>query len=298
MEKQTPRTTLIVGFGYIGKLIAQLATNDNHNIRTITRSANQPRQSGIDITVADLDQNIGKQIPITPHTDLFYTAPPQQDGTQDDRLRYFLSVLSEPPASFVYISTSGVYGDYRGAWVTEEDELKSDAPRSLQRIDAEKTLLQWHSHNQGTHLVILRSAGIYGPQRLPVDRIKRHAPLVDQNELHAYLNLIHAEDLARICRKAITHCQSREIYNVCDGSPTTMTHYLNHVADQLNLSKPPIVSLEDAHKTISPGMMKYLSESKRLSNKKLLAALHENLSYPNYITGVKQAVEATQKAEN
>ncbi|VAW83163.1 Nucleoside-diphosphate-sugar epimerases [hydrothermal vent metagenome] len=292
MNDQRQNIAFIVGFGYIGELIAQAALREKQEVKALIRSENkiqQLEQLGIAFTIADLDQHTGQQLPINHLSDVFYTTPPQPDGETDTRLRYFLSLLDEPPASLIYISTSGVYGDYQGAWVTEDDPLKSTSPRSLQRIDAENTLLEWHAQHPETHLVILRSAGIYGPHRLPVDRLKRQAPLVKQDELHAYLNLIHGEDLSRICRRATSRCKSGEKYNVSDGSPTTMVDYLNHVAEQLELPQAPLVSLAEAHKTISPSMMKYLSESKRLSNKKLLSTLQEDLLYPNYIEGVKQA---------
>jgi len=284
----------IVGFGYIGELIAKAALGEQQEVNALIRVENKTqrfKQRGIAFTIADLDEHTKQQLPINYRSDVFYTAPPQAGGEKDTRLRYFLSLLDAPPASLIYISTSGVYGDYQGEWVTEEDKLRSTSPRSLQRIDAENTLLEWHAQHPETHLVILRSAGIYGQHRLPIDRLKRQAPLVKQDELHAYLNLIHGEDLARICRRATSHCQSGEIYNVSDGSPTTMAEYFNHVAKQLGLPGPPLVSLAEAHKTISSAMMKYLSESKRLSNKKLLSALQENLLYPSYIDGVNQAVQ-------
>ncbi|NOY73347.1 MAG: NAD-dependent epimerase/dehydratase family protein [Gammaproteobacteria bacterium] len=293
MNNKMKRITLVVGLGYIGELIAKAGLREEQEVKALIRSENKTqrlKQWDIAVTRADLDQHTERQLPINGDTDVFYTVPPQPNGEQDTRLRYFLSVLDAPPASLIYISTSGVYGDYQGAWVTEEDQLKSTSPRALQRIDAENALLDWHTQNPDTHLVILRSAGIYGPNRLPVERLKRRAPLVKKNELHAYLNLIHADDLTQICRQATTDLKSGEKYNVSDGQPTTMTQYLNYVAEQLELPRSPIVSLAEAHKKISPAMMKYLSESKRLSNKKLLDTLQKKLLFPNYIEGVKQAV--------
>jgi nucleoside-diphosphate-sugar epimerase len=137
--------------------------------------------------------------------------------------------------------------------------------------------------------VILRVAGIYGPGRLPLERIRKGLPLVREEDA-PYSNRIHADDLVAVCIAAMKHGPAGSVYNVCDGHPSTMTDYFFRVADEAGLTRPPVISLEDAQGTLSPGMMSYMRESRRLSNRRMLEELGVRLRFPSLEEGLRNCI--------
>ena len=75
-------------------------------------------------------------------------------------------------------------------------------------------------------------------------------------------------------------------YNVCDGHPSNMTDYFFRVADAAGLPRPPVVSREEAAAVLSPGMLSFLQDSRRMDNSKLLEELEVELQYPDLDTGL------------
>lgn len=190
------------------------------------------------------------------------------------------------PRRIVYISTTGVYGDCAGAWITEAHAARPRAERSLRRLDAEETLGAYGAR-AGVDTVVLRVPGIYGPGRLPIARIRAGEPVVREEEA-PYTNRIHADDLARVCVAAMRRGRAGEVYNVSDGHPTTMTDYFFRVADALGLPRPPALPLALAQDRLGDGMRSYLAESRRIDNRKMLAELGVELLYPDLAAGLRE----------
>jgi len=137
--------------------------------------------------------------------------------------------------------------------------------------------------------VILRVPGIYGPGRLPIKRLKSGAPVVDERE-GSYSNRIHADDLAQVCFAAAEQAPPNSLYNVSDGHPTSMTDFFLQVADLLELDPPPLISLDEAQELLSPAMLSFLNESKRLDNGKMLRELGVKLKYPTLKSGLQASL--------
>ncbi|MFP5344218.1 MAG: SDR family oxidoreductase [Gammaproteobacteria bacterium] len=214
---------------------------------------------------------------------VYYFTPPPEGAAHDPRIEHFMQAVQGAPAKLVYISTSGVYGDHRGGWVTEHTPPNPQTARARARLAAENVLLDWSRRSQAP-LVILRVGGIYGPGRLPIARIRRAEPVV-RREQAPYTNRIHADDLARVCIAAMEH--GNGIYNVCDGEHSTMTDYFNAVADAHGLQRPPQISLVEAQTKLSPGMVPYLNESRRMDNQRMREELGVTLLYPTLEQGLK-----------
>jgi nucleoside-diphosphate-sugar epimerase len=104
-------------------------------------------------------------------------------------------------------------------------------------------------------------------------------------------NHIHSLDLVKVARAAMERGGPGAVYNVCDGAPESMTHYFNQVADYCGLPRPPVISLEQAQQQLSPGMLSYLKESRRLSNRKLIEALGVVLDYPDLQRGLPACLQ-------
>jgi nucleoside-diphosphate-sugar epimerase len=150
---------------------------------------------------------------------------------------------------------------------------------------AEQVLEDW-SQRTGVPVIILRVPGIYGPGRLPVERVRQGVPVLIPEE-SPYSNRIHADDLAAACVAASRRGQSGRAYNISDGHPTTMTDYFWRIADLHGLPRPPAISLAEACSVLTPAMLSFLEESKRLINRRMLDELRVKLQYPDLAQGLK-----------
>jgi nucleoside-diphosphate-sugar epimerase len=252
-------------------------------------SLNRLEQLGLSAVQVDLDQPLNQRLCLEGEQ-LFYFAPPPAKGCEDSRVVHLIEAFEKTghPDKVVYLSTTGVYGDCQGAWVDETRKPAPLADRAKRRLSAEHHWQDWQartSHN----LVILRVAGIYGPGKLPIARLRQGLPMVSEADA-PITNHIHTQDLVEAAQVAMARAPSGEIYHVCDGHPENMTHYFNQVADFLGLSRPPIITLEAARHELSPGMLSYLAESRRLSNRKLIETLGVVLKYPRLEQGLPACV--------
>jgi nucleoside-diphosphate-sugar epimerase len=278
----------IVGCGDIGTRVALAYAAEGVPVTGIVRSQQSVDRlvdAGIDALQVDLDEAV-IAMDKTESRLLFYFAPPPPRGEVDSRVGHFIEQLTEGalPQKVVYLSTTGVYGDCQGAWVDETRPPAPIADRAKRRLDAEQRWLAW-SEQTGRAVVILRVAGIYGPGKLPVERLRSGQPMVAEEDA-PITNHIHSLDLVKIARIAMQRGAPGEVYNVCDGAPEPMTCYFNRVADFLGLPRPPVIPLAQAQQQLSPGMLSYLKESRRLSNRKLLEELGVELDYPDLQKGL------------
>jgi nucleoside-diphosphate-sugar epimerase len=167
--------------------------------------------------------------------------------------------------------------------VDETREANPQVDRARRRWDAEQALRAWRERGGG-ELVILRVAGIYGPGKLPLARLRKQVPMVAEGDA-PWTNRIHADDLVEVCLAAMARGGDGEIYNVSDGRPGNMTDYFNRVADLAGLARPPLISLQQAQQELSPGLLSYLGESRRMDNAKL-RELQVSLRYPDLDSGL------------
>ncbi|MCP3869709.1 MAG: SDR family oxidoreductase [Gammaproteobacteria bacterium] len=284
---------LIIGCGYLGQRVATYYQSVNQSVCGLVRtgaSGSDLLKRGIAPLVQDLDEEPLPELSLA-KLRIFYFLPPPGTGETDPRIERLgmASRGDSPPEKVVYLSTTGVYGDCDGALVDETRTAKPTALRARRRWDAEQKFRSW-SRNDGFDLIILRVAGIYGPGRLPLERIKQRLPLVRSEEA-PWTNRIHVDDLVQACTQAMEKGQNGEIYNVSDGAPGTMTDYFDQIADQANLPRPPRIALAQGDDLLSPGMMSYMRESRRLDNRKMLDELGVTLRYPDLASGLKNCFD-------
>lgn len=282
---------LIVGCGDIGVRIARLIQAGGGRVTGLARSevsAARLRSYGIEPVSGNLDDPSSLTAIPSAARLIFYLAPPPGGGTLDSRMRHFCGALAAlpAPAKIVYMSTSGVYGDCAGAWVTEQTPLNPQTSRARRRVDAESILTDW-GRQHAVAVVILRVTGIYGPGRLPLARLQQGHPVLREEEAPP-TNRIHADDLASVCLAAATRAAAGAIFNVSDGRPGTMTGYFNAIADLLGLPRPPQVSRQEAEKVMTPMMLSYLSETRRMDHRKMIEDLGVSLHYPDLDAGLSQ----------
>jgi len=239
------------------------------------------RAHGIVPIVGDLDR-IGtlRRLRSAPFAVLHF-APPPSEGRDDPRTQNLIAALTRAdvvPKRFVYISTSGVYGDCAGARIDEMRPRRAETPRARRRVAAEDRLREW-ARRDGVALAILRAPGIYAETRLPLDRIKQGSPvLVPEDDV--FTNHIHADDLARSAVAALFHALPSRAYNVTDDAEMKMGGWFDLVADAFHLPRPPRVTWEEAEQRIAPMLLSFMSESRRLSNARMKRELRLRLKYP------------------
>lgn len=286
---------LIVGCGDIGMRVARLERAAGKAVTGVVRGEAKGawlQAGGVTPLLADLDDPASLGGLPTAGAVVYYLAPPPGGGFSDPRARNFCAAIApdQLPAKLVYVSTSGVYGDCGDDLVTEATPVNPQTSRARRRVDAEQTLLAW-GKEWGVAVVILRVTGIYGPGRLPVARLAAGHPVLREEE-SPRTNRIHADDLARVCVAAAQQAGDGEIFNVSDGEGGTMSQYFFAVADALELPRPQAITLAEAKQVMNPLMLSYLSESRRMSNEKMLRHLGISLRYPTLAAGLAATVAA------
>ena len=280
---------LIVGCGDIGERVARLERSEGRVVAGLVRSeksAQRLRSAGIQPITLDLDAPASiSNLPVRDAV-VYYFAPPPGKGVTDPRMDAIVSLMtaSNLPKRIVLISTTGVYGDCHGEWVTEDRPPNPQADRARRRLEAETTLQSW-SKASGVSIVILRVPGIYGPGYLPEERLRSGEPVL-REDVSPFSNRIHADDLAHVCVAAARHAHPGLLYNVSDGHPTTMTDFFYRVADVLGIPRPPAVTMEEARRRLGEGMLSYLAESKRIDNRRMREELGVELMYPDLAAGL------------
>ncbi|MDX1487332.1 MAG: SDR family oxidoreductase, partial [Acidiferrobacterales bacterium] len=259
------RQVFIVGCGYVGMAVALHERQRGVHVRALARSSaatGRLQAMGIETVAGDLDQPDSLQTLRLAGTCVYYFAPPPSIGSSDPRMDAFLEALRphKGPSRLVLVSTTGVYGDCGGQWIDEQRPPNPQTDRARRRLTAERALQAW-GERMNVAITILRVAGIYGPDRLPIERLRKGLPVLCERE-SPWSNRVHVDDLVSACLAAAGCDRPGRLYNISDGHPTTMTDYFNQIADTVGLPRPPQVSLAQAKNALSSEMLSYLSESR------------------------------------
>ncbi len=286
---------LIIGCGDIARrALPQLQRR--YRVAALVRSREPAlAASGVELIEGDLD-DAGSLASLAGRAErIAHLAPPAGSGSVDIRTRNLIAALAPRgrgamlPQRLVYLSTSGVYGDCAGEWVEETRQPKPQTERARRRLDAEQALGEWGERNK-VEIVILRVPGIYASDRLPLDRLVRGTPALAAEE-DVYTNHIHAEDLAAIVAAGLEAKQACGIYNACDDGPMKMGDFFDLVADRAGLKRPPRVSRDEAGLRVTNEMLSFMSESRRLVNRRMKADLGVRLLYPTVADGIPMTAQ-------
>ena len=291
---------LIVGCGDVGQRIAGLLGSRWRVLGTArsATTANELRRLGIQPVNADLDhrRTLARAAGLA-HW-MLYLAPPPNAGAADPRLKNWLvahgtaqakrSGGSKPPARLTYMSTTGVYGDRAGGWVSETTPVQPTTPRAKRRVDAEQQIRKAIKPGQprgrlkrrpSLQATILRVPGIYAAERLPEERLRNRLPVAD-GDGDGYTNHIHADDLARLTVLSLMRMRSGRVFNTVDQSNLTTGQWLDLVAKTLGLPTPPRVPKAELPQYLTPMMLSFLSESRRIDGRRALRELRAQLRWP------------------
>lgn len=284
---------LIAGCGYVGQRLA-LRLRDRFEVAALVRSSEKAaalERLGIKTLVIDLDRvRLGASLPERLDQEaVVYLTPPPGEGESDLRLDRFLHLAIVPPKAFVYMSTTGVYGDTEGGFVDESTPVQPRTERARRRVSAEEMTRVWCTERR-VRRVVLRVPGIYGPGRLPLERLKQREPVICPEDA-GISNRIHVDDLVTACEQAVLNKEARGVYNVTDGHSISSTAFVDAVARIAGLPHPPRVSMEEAQLTFSPERLSFLNESRRVGNERMLKHLGVTLKYGDFEAGIRASLD-------
>ena len=279
---------LIVGCGDVGMRLLPLL-RQTFRIFALTSQAERHaelRAAGAIPITANLDapDSLARLANLAPN--IIHLAPPRSDGESDTRTRNLIAILPDK-SRLVYISTSGVYGDCAGALFDETRPVSASNPRAKRRVAAETLLRAWAVRSQSC-LSILRVPGIYAADRLPLERMRKATPaLMAQDDV--YTNHIHADDLALLIKLALFRAAPCRVYHAVDDSDLKMGDYFDMVADSFHLPRVPRLPYSELVKQVSPMLLSFMSESRRMKNKRIKYELGARLIYPTVVHGILSA---------
>jgi nucleoside-diphosphate-sugar epimerase len=281
---EEPATAIVVGTGYVGRRF--LDRQEAGRAIGLSRTAIETRQA---LHTLDLDRDEKLPLTLPASYSLLYTAPPAPGHDTDLRLERLLGMLDPAPRRFVYISTTGVYGDCGGDPVSEERPVNPQSGRARLRVAAETAAAAWCDRHS-VCLVILRVPGIYGPGRLGVERIRTGAANIREADANPG-NRIHVDDLVRCCEAAMAETTAAGIYNVGDGDHRSATWFATELARQCGLDEPPVISREQAEREFSAMRLSFLGESRRVDTTKMREVLGVIPRYADAADGIAASLD-------
>lgn len=295
------RRLLIIGCGDVAMRMLPLV-RDRYRIYALSHTPERfgrLRELGVIPILGDLDHADSLAPLAGLATDVVHSAPPQPRGHRDLRTARLIAALAKGeslPQQLVYISTSGVYGDCAGQYVDETHPVRPLTERAQRRVDAERQLRHWGGR-AGVRVSILRAPGIYAADRLPIGRLAKGTPALRDAD-DAYVNHVHADDLARMVVAALHRGTANRSYNAADDVPQKMGAYFDLVADSFGLPRPPRIARAEAVHTMPAPLLSFMNESRRLSNRRIKAELRYRLQYPTVHDGIAAALAAQDKTRS
>ncbi len=281
-------TLLSVGHGFSAQALARRLLDKGWRVIGTTRSAEKAdalRTQGVDALIWP-----GGPLPLAEATHLLVSVAPIGSGDPVLELAGDRISASRHLKWAGYLSTTAVYGDHKGGWVDETTPLAPTTDRGKARARAESA---WAALDLPLH--IFRLAGIYGPGRGPLEKVRRGTArrIVKSGQV---FSRIHVEDIAAVLAASIERPNPGAIYNVCDDEPSPPEDVIEHAAWLSGLPVPPVVGLDSAE--VSPMARSFYAESKRVRNNRIKDELGVTLKYPDYRSGLAALLDAQADADS
>lgn len=282
---------LILGCGYVGEKLAKACVGEGIRVTGTTRSearAEELRGLGVDAVVVESPEQLSDEI--LHQSDAVLDSIPltrDESGMHASQLQWLRRIA--PKLSRLkwagYLSTTGVYGDADGAWVDESWSCNPSSARGSKRLEAEQSWL-----NCGLPAEVFRIAGIYGPERNILSKLRAGGyQAVQWNPAH-YSSRIHVDDIVAALMAAMQKSKSGRIVNLADDEPLPHADYVVEVARMLGAPEPEVLTPEVGEKVLSPAMLEFFRDNKKVSNRLLHVELLERLNYPNFRVGIQALI--------
>jgi nucleoside-diphosphate-sugar epimerase len=285
---------LIVGCGYVGLPLGAEMVRQGHEVFGLRRSAeaeNELKAAGIHPLAGDVTKP--ETLAKLPRDFDWVVNCVAAGGNAENYRQIYLEgnqnlvswLADSPLKKFIYTSSTSVYGQNDGSVVTEQSPAEPAADTAKVLVEAEKYLLdaaggsRGRSPHQQFPAVILRVAGIYGPERGHWFKqcVKGEARIEGNGS--RFLNMIHRDDAVGCIVAALKNGHPGEIYNAVDDEPVSQVVFFKWLAAGLGKPMPPVVSEDDAF------VRKRGVTNKRVSNHKLKMELGYQLKHPDFRDG-------------
>jgi dTDP-4-dehydrorhamnose reductase len=279
------KTVLIFGNGYVAKFVAKefsklayLVYCTSRQPEAIVSSAAQGNIHIIPYYDARLPAILKKaQVVLS-------TVPPDEIMIDPVLARYAKIIAQEQFAWIGYLSSTAVYGNHHGQWVSETTTCLPSTAKANIRLLAEQQWLALYVHQQ-LPVHILRLSGIYGPGQNCLEDIKqgKNYTIVKVDQ---YFSRIHIADIWQAISAAIQRPTPGEIYNVSDDEPAPL-HIVQQFGAQI-LQHKPLTEVVFADASLSSAAARFFNDNKKVNNAKIVKNLHVKWCYPNYRLGLTQ----------
>jgi nucleoside-diphosphate-sugar epimerase len=286
---------LCLGLGYSAVHLARRLAGEGWHVTGTARTregAEAIAALGFSAHLFDgTEPSAGLKAALAEATHVLVSIPPGECG--DPVLAHHAADLARAPALrwIGYLSTVGVYGDHKGGWVDETTPTNPVLARSRARVAAEEA---WRAlgEESGKQVQTFRLAGIYGPGRSAIDRLRQGIAqrIVKPGQV---FNRIHVEDIAEVLVAAIGGRGSHQIYNLADDEPAPPQDVVAYAAELLQIPPPPEVAFE--HARLSLMAKSFYVENKRVSNARLHRDLGLDLKFPSYRQGLRAILAAERR---
>jgi nucleoside-diphosphate-sugar epimerase len=274
---------LLFGFGYTGERLCRRRLSQGWDVQAVVRSEESRRNVEVAGAIP-IDLSNARRAAADADA-ILVVAPPTDNGCPG--LEALGPALSKRQRWIGYASSTAVYGDQQGAWTYEDSPLNAASATGLRRLNAERAWTRL-SVSAGLPLVIFRLAGIYGPGRSALDRLREgRARRIEKNN-HA-LSRIHVDDIVTLLEASLQNPNQHPVYNVCDDEPAPTSDVVTYAAALLGVEPPAPEPFESA--VMSSAAERYFLESRRISNALAKASLGWRPQYPSYREGLAAIVQ-------
>ena len=280
------------GLGYSADVFAQHCLRHGWRVSGTKQKLDEPKLSGdkISLYLFDRTTSLVDLQAIYSITHILVSVPPDERGCPVADI--FGDVIAKLPNLkwLGYLSTTGVYGNTDGVSVDECAPINPSSNRSRYRVNAEEAWLKTHK-DKGVPVEIFRLAGIYGPGRSQLDRVRAGNTTRIDKPGHLF-SRIHVDDISSVLQASVATLNSGAIYNVCDDNPASPADVTAYVCELLKIETPPLINFDEAAKSMSIMALSFWNDNRRIDNSRIKKVLEIELAYPDYRKGLNAIFEA------
>ncbi len=287
MASTEDRKLFCFGLGYSACRLAERLIGEGWRIAGTTRDHDKGaelRSLGIDIRITRGDgfgPNLAAALSGASH--VLVSVPPEDEGDPVAR-RHGDDIAALPGLRWLgYLSSTAVYGDHGGAWVDEATLPAPSGETGRRRLIAEESWLAlWRG--RGVPVQLFRLAGIYGPGRSALDRVRAGTARRIVKSGHV-LSRIHVDDIAAALAASMALPRPGAVYNLCDDRPASGAEVTAFAAELLGVEPPPEIPFDAAE--VSPEARRFFADHRRVRNARIKTELGVSLRYPDYEFGLR-----------
>jgi len=286
------RSLLILGCGYVGERLAEACMAEGIRVVGTTRNRERKRQlqeKGLEVMLAASPNDIPNACLASVDAVLDSIPLMRDEQGMHASQTLWLPELA-PKFSSVgwagYLSTTGVYGDAGGAWVDESCPCRPTSARGSERLKAESAWLHCSLPAE-----VFRLAGIYGPERNILGRLRAGGYRSVQWQPPHYSSRIHVDDIVAALMAAIQKPRAGRIVNLADDLPLPHADYVTELARLIGAPAPELLSEAEGESLLPAAVLDFFRDNKRVSNRLLHQELLPELKFPDFRAGLKSLIE-------